>query len=235
MSCAAVTEFFTTGPTCGCITANCSTCLMKCWRLRCPPRTKIHLCKFHYPVPVSADYQRQHQHLPFWRISGVPAVHILPLWVPQSLQFRPRGSIRTCMTGAFPMCKPSTLGCKPVSPITGCSTWAMSVRWDANFHACSHSTRRLRRPTSFARASLRSGKSRRTFLPRVSAICRLRDLGSFLMESNSNSSYNSLQATVNKRLLPGPANAAQLHVVTLDGRLLRERRQRRHAASRVTW
>ena len=47
-------------------------------------------------------------------------------------------------------------------------------------------------------------------------------LGSFLMESNSNSNYNSLQATAQQALLPWPANAAQLHLVTLDRRLLRE-------------
>ena len=58
------------------LTANCSTCLMKCWPLRWPPRTKTHLCKFHYPA-LPADSQRQPQHLPFWRISGVPAVHIV--------------------------------------------------------------------------------------------------------------------------------------------------------------
>ena len=38
---------------------------------------------------------------------------------------------------------------------------------------------------------------------RVSAICPAPGLGSFLMRSNSNSNYNSLQATVNKRFSHG--------------------------------
>ena len=96
---------------------------------------------------IPADPQHQSHHLPIWRISG--------LFTSDSFTVR-AGATRLSRSGHRDLSRParlelsltsnpSTSDCKPASPITGCWTWAMSVRWGASSHDCSHSTKQLLR------------------------------------------------------------------------------------------